>query len=440
MSSPSPTSSAAVRRNTVPAWRRRLPLLGGLLLVALIVMGLWPRAVPVEVATVTRGPLVVTVDEEGMTRVRNRYVVSSPVAGQLRRIDWKAGAPVEAGKTVLAVLETSGADFLDARSQAQAQARMKAAEANREMAAAQRDSARAAQTLAQSELDRARMLWEKKTLSQQEFDVAQMHGTTAAQDARAAEFALQVADFELQQARALLMRGGRNAADQNPAADGSAAAMAPPVAGAASNTSAEPLVIVSPVNGRILRVLQESGRVVPSGFPLLEIGDPTDLEVRVEVLSRDGVVIQPGARVMLEQWGGPQPLEARVRLVEPSAFTKISALGVEEQRVYVVADFVDPVDRRPTLGDSYRVEARIVIWESRDVLQAPAGALFQRGGAWQAFVMVGSQVRLRSVKVGHGNGLQTEIMEGLQPGDRVIMYPGDKVVEGTRVKAITVAE
>ena len=434
-SSSSPSSSVAARRNTVPAWRRRLPLLGGLVLVALIVAGLWPRAVPVEVATVTRGPLVVTVDEEGMTRVKNRYVVSAPVAGQLRRIDWKAGAPVEAGKTVLAVLETSGADFLDARSQAQAQARVKAAEANREMAAAQRDRARAARTLAQSELDRAGALLEKKTLSQQEFDVAQMRGTTAAQEERAAEFALQVADFELQQARALLLRGGRNAAGQDSAVSGGVTA-----GETAPSLNAEPMVITSPVNGRILRVLQESGRVVPGGFPLLEIGDPNDLEVRVEVLSRDGVVIQPGARVILEQWGGPQPLEARVRLVEPSAFTKISALGVEEQRVYVVADFVDPVDRRPTLGDSYRVEARIVTWESRDVLQAPAGALFQRGGAWQAFVMAGSQVQLRSVKVGHSNGLQTEIVQGLEPGDRVIMYPGDKVVEGTRVKAITVAE
>lgn len=438
MSSSSPTPGTTGRRNPAPAWRRHLPLLGGLLLVALIVAGMWPRAVPVEVAAVTRGPLAVTVDEEGMTRVKNRYVVSAPVAGLLRRIDWKAGASVEAGKTVLAVLETSGADFLDARSQAQAQARVQAAEARREMAAAQRDGAQAAQALAQSELERARVLREKKTLSQQEFDVAQMRGTTAAQDERAAEFALQVADFELQQARALLIREGRGAVVQGPTAESGASAAPGP--GTAPGLNAEPLIITSPVNGRILRVLQESGRVVPSGFPLLEIGDPTDLEVRVEVLSRDGVAIQPGARVMLEQWGGPQPLEARVRLVEPSAFTKISALGVEEQRVYVIADFVDPVERRPTLGDSYRVEARIVTWEGRDVLQASAGALFQRGGAWQAFVMDGSQVRLRPVQVGHGNGLQTEITGGLQEGDRVIMYPGDKVGEGKRVKAMTVAE
>jgi len=423
----------AARKTGAPGWRRRLPLLGGALLVLLIAVGLWPRALPVEMAAVSRGPLVVTVDEEGMTRVKNRYVVSAPVAGQLRRIDWKAGAVVEAGRTVLAVLETSEADFLDARSQAEAAARVKAAAASREMASAQRERARAARALTQADLGRYRTLLEKNTLSKQEFDVAQMKEATAAQDERAAEFALQVSEFELQQAQALLVRGQAAVADASVAGhvhSGSSAA----------STSAEPLVITSPVSGRILRVLQESARVVPGGFPLMEVGDPTDLEVRVEVLSRDGVAIKPGARVMLEQWGGPQPLEARVRLVEPSAFTKISALGVEEQRVYVVADFVDPVERRPTLGDSYRVEARIVTWEGTNVLQAPAGALFQRGGAWQAFVVEGGRARLRPVSVDHGNGFKTEVTGGLKEGDRVIVYPGDKVTDGIRVESIAVTD
>ncbi|HWA09918.1 MAG TPA: HlyD family efflux transporter periplasmic adaptor subunit [Opitutaceae bacterium] len=391
-------------------------MVSGALLVALVVVGLWPRAVPVETARVTRGPLAVTVDEEGMTRVKNRYVVSAPVAGQLRRIDWKPGAVVEAGKTVLAVLETSGADFLDARSQAEAEARVHAGESNREMAAAQRERARAAHALARSDLERARALQKENTLSRQEFDVAMMKETTAAQDERAAEFGFQVAEFELEQARAVLTRG------KTP-----------------GTGNAEPLVITSPVNGRILRVFQESSRVVPGGFALLEVGDPSDLEVRVEVLSRDGVAIRPGARVMLEQWGGPEPLEARVRLVEPSAFTKISALGVEEQRVYVVADFVDPFEKRPTLGDSYRVEARITIWEGQDCIRASAGALFQRAGAWQAFVVDGSRARLRTVKVGHTNGVQGEILGGLNEGDRVIVYPGDKVADGTRVTPLVVA-
>lgn len=402
------------KRATRPAWRRRLPLVGALILIALIVAGLWPRPVAVEVAAVSRGPLVVTVDEEGMTRVRNRYVVSAPVAGQMRRIDWKAGAVVQAGRTVLAVLESAGADFLDTRSAALAEARVRAAGAAREAAQAQRDRALAAARMYAAEFTRVRQLRDQKVLSPQEYDTAQMKAETAAQDARAAEFALKVAEFELEQARAVLARG-------QPGGGG------------------EPLVITSPVNGRILRVLQESARVVGAGLPLVEVGDPTDLEVRIEVLSRDGVAIQPGARVLLEQWGGSEPLVARVRLVEPSAFTKISALGVEEQRVYVIADFVEPVDRRPTLGDSYRVEARIVVWERPDALRAPAGALFQQGGGWKSFLVEGGRARLRAVKAGRGNGVETEILDGIDEGVQLVMYPGDKVTDGARVNPLVVS-
>ncbi len=407
------SSPSAPNQPGTRSWRRFLPWAGLALLVALIVIGLWPRAVPVETGRVTRGALVVTVDEEGMTRVKNRYAVSAPVAGQLRRIDWKAGASVVAGQTVLATLETSGADFLDARSQAQAAARVRAAEASREAALAQRERAGAAAKMYAADFDRLKQLFAQKVLSAQEFDTAQMRATTAVQEERAAEFGLKVAEFELEQARALLSR-------EQPGG------------------SADPLVITSPVDGRILRVLQESSRVVPGGFPLMEVGDPTDLEVRIEVLSRDGVAIRPGARVVLEQWGGPEPLAARVRLVEPSAFTKISALGVEEQRVYVVADFTDPLAKRPTLGDNYRVEAHVVTWESSSVLRAPAGALFQRDGAWQTFVLDGRRAQLRTVSVGHSNGRETEILAGLAEGDTVVLYPGDKVADGTRVAPISV--
>jgi HlyD family secretion protein len=383
----------------------------------LIVVGLWPQAVAVEVSRVTRGPLAVTVDEEGMTRVRNRYVVSTPVAGQLRRIDWKAGAPVEAGRTVLAVLEPSGADFLDTRTQAQAEARLRAAEAAREAALAQRDRAAAAAKTFASDLGRARTLREGNVLSAQEFEAAQMRAETAAQDARAAEFALRVAEFEVEQARAVISRDASSLRGE-------------PVA---------PLEIVAPASGRILRVFQESTRVVPAGFALMEIGDSTDLEVRIEVLSRDGVAIAPGARVILEQWGGAEPLTARVRWVEPAAFTKISALGVEEQRVYVVADFLDPLERRPTLGDGYRVEARIVTWEDPSVLRVPAGALYQRDGRSHVFLVEGGRARLRTVGVGRSNGVMAEVVDGLQEGDDVVVYPGDKVVDGTRVRPLSVA-
>jgi len=361
---------------------------------------------------VSRGPLRVTVDEEGRTRVHNRYIIAAPAAGALRRIEWKAGAPVEAGRTLVATLETSGADLLDARSQAQAEARVRGAESSRSMAAARRESAAAAATLAQADLGRVHELFEKGALSRQELDSMTMRATTAAQDDRAAVFALQVADFELEQARAILLRGkGEGAAD------------------------CATLPIFSPVSGRVLRVFQESARNVPGGMALLEVGDPTDLEVLVEVLSRDGVAIRPSARVFLERWGGDQPLEARVRLVEPSAFTKYSALGVEEQRVNVIADFVDPVAKRPTLGDGYRVEARIVTWEVESVLQVPAGALFQRGGQWQTFVVDGARARLRNLTIGHTNGIATEVRDGLTAGDRVVVYPGDKVRDGVRVNA-----
>ena len=412
--SPAPARSGA-KKNERRGWRGRLPWIGAAALLALIVAGLWPKALPVEVATATRGDLLVTVDEEGMTREKNRYVISSPVAGQLQRIDWKAGAVVEAGKTVLAVLETSGADFLDARGQAQAEARVRGAESSQAMAGAQRERARAAYALAKSDLARLHALMDREAISKQEYDTAAMREATAAQDVRAAEFAEQVAEFELAQAHALLMRGQPG-----------------------GNPKQEPLIITSPVNGRVLRVFQESSRVVPAGLALMEIGDPADLELRIEVLSRDGVAIRPGARVMVEQWGGPAPLEARVRLVEPSAFTKISALGVEEQRVYVVADFVDPVEKRPTLGDSYRIEGRIVVWEGKNVLHVPAGALFQRGTTWETFVIDGGRTRLRTVQVGRTNGLETEIAGGLREGERVAVFPGDKIADGSRVREITV--
>jgi HlyD family secretion protein len=418
---PAVSTPPAVKASpAAPGWRRRLPLLGGLVLVGLIVLGLWPRAIPVEAGKVSRGPLVVTVDEEGMTRVRNRYVVSAPVAGQLQRIDWKAGAEVVAQKTPLAVLEPRGADFLDERTQAQAEAAVRTAEAAREAAVAQRDRASAAARTLGADLTRATALRGRNVLSAQEFDAVEMRANLAAQDARAAEFALQVADFELEQARAVV---GRRTAAARPA----------------GGEAVSPLTITSPVSGKILRVLQESARVVPAGFALMEVGDPTDLEVRIEVLSRDGVAIRPGARVMLERWGGSEPLNARVRLVEPSAFTKISALGVEEQRVYVVADFVDPVERRPTLGDSYRVEARIVTWEQASALRAPAGALFQRRGEWQAYVVDGRRARLQRVSVGRSNGVETEILSGLQEGQTVVVYPGDKVEDGTRVTPLVIA-
>jgi HlyD family secretion protein len=347
--------------------------------------------------------------------VRNRYVVAAPVGGHLRRIELKAGAVVEAGVTALAVLEAGGADLLDARSLAQAQARVRGAESAREQAGARHELATASLEQARAELKRARSLSSQNIISHQELELALTHERVAAQEERAAGFGLKVADYELEQARAVLIR----------ARPGEAAGEAT-------------LTVFSPVSGRVLRVLQESARTVPAGMPLLEVGDPTDLEVRIDVLSRDGVAIPSGARVLLEQWGGEKPLEAQVRLVEPSAFTKISALGVEEQRVYVVADFIDPPEVRPTLGDGYRVEARIVRWSADNVLRVPAGALFQHEGKWRTYVVEDGRSVLRTLQVGRSNGIETHIIGGLQEAERVIVYPGDRAADGSRVSGLEV--
>lgn len=384
--------------------------IAGVLLVALIVAGMWPAALPVETAKVTRGDLIATVNEEGVTQVRHRYIVSSPAAGQLRRIDLKPGATVIAGETVLAVLEPAGGDILDRRSRAQAEARVRATRSQVDQAEAQRARAAAALNLAQSKATRQRSLAKQQLVSQQGLDIAINQEATAAQEDRASTFALQVARYELEQAQAVLDRGD------------------------ASGDTADALMeIKSPVSGRVLRVMQESSRVVSSGMPILEVGDSTDLEVRVEVLSRDGVAIEPGARVWLEQWGGDFDLEARVRWVEPAAFTKVSALGVEEQRVNVLADLTTPPDQRANLGDGYRVEARIEKARRDNVIQVPAGALFQDEQTWSTFVLNGATVEKRTVQPGLSNGLQTEILSGLESNDTVVLYPGDRIEDGSRV-------
>ena len=399
------------------ARRRRWPrYAGAALFVGLLAAGFWPRAIPVETAPIVRGDLRVTIDEEGQTRVRNRYVVSSPVGGQLRRVDLKPGAAVRAGETVLAELETAGTDLLDASALEQARARVGAAGGNRAAAEARRAAAEAARKLAGAELGRQRALAEKKLISAQELETAEMRAVTAAQDERAAAFAAQVAVFELEQAEAALRRG-------LPAGDG-------------ARGEGPRVVVRAPADGVVLRVFQESARLVAGGTPLLEVGDPADLEVRVEVLSRDGVAARPGAPVLLERWGGDGVLNARVRMVEPAAFTKVSALGVEEQRVNLIADFTDPAERRAGLGDGYRVEARIVVWDANDVSKAPTGALFQRDGGWRVFVVESGRARLRSVEAGRSNGVETQILGGLEPGERLIVYPGDRVADGVRVREL----
>jgi HlyD family secretion protein len=377
--------------------RRWLPYVIIIAFVVLAGLGLRPRPAPVETARVATGPLRATVSEEGKTRIRQRYVVAAPVSGQLRRIPFKPGADVEAGVTVVAVIDPLPASPLDERNRALAEAR-------RDSTRLVLEKSRTSHELARNELRRIEQMFAAKTISPQELESAQMRETTAARDVAAAEGALKQVEAELA------------------------------VTGVAGTASPAPVEVKANASGRVLHVFQESTRAVMQGTPLLEIGDPTDLEVVVEMLSRDGAAIAPGAQVSLEQWGGAAPLEGKVRLVEPAAFTKISALGVEEQRVNVVVDITTPLEQRRSLGDNFRVEARVITWESASALKVPVSGLFRQGNDWAAYVVRDGAAKLVPVKAGRTSGAEIQVTDGLKAGDEVILYPGDRIKEGQRVK------
>lgn len=371
-----------------------------------------PRSVSVELIRVTRGPLRVTVDEDGRTRIKERYVVSAPLGGQLRRIELHSGDRVTRGETLLAVIEPAAPDLLDPRTRAQLEARLRAAEMQLQLAEPRVERMRAAHQLAGMELARAAKLAEEQAIAAQDLDRARESARIALEDLRSAEYSRQIAGFELEQARAALLRTVPE--------------------GGADDCCWE-LRITSPINGQVLRVFHEDAAQVMPATRLLELGDATDLEAEIEVLSSDAVKVRPGARVWFEHWGGEGALEGRVRVIEPSGFLKVSALGVEEQRVNIIADFVTPRAKREALGDAYRVEARIVVWESDRVLKLPVGALFRSGGAWAVFVARNGRARLVLVELGHTNGREAEIVSGLAEGDRAILHPSDKVADGVGV-------
>ena len=388
--------------------RRSLPWLGSLLLLALIAWGLWPKPVLIETGVAARGPLTVRVSEEGKTRVRNRYVVAAPVAGKMRRVVLKPGDDVKAGDTLLTTIEPVAPPLLDPRTRAQAEAVVSMTEASRKQATESLEARRAALKMADADRDRMRAVTRGGTLSESDRDKMEGDAAIRAAEVRAAEFSLQVIDYELAQARAALER-------PDPVASGNVAE------------------VKSPVSGRVLKVMQESEMVVIPGTPILEIGDPADIEIEAEILSRDAVTIKPGDSVEVEQWGGEKPLKGRVRRIEPAAFTKISALGVEEQRVIVLSDLVDIPEAAKTLGDRYRVEVRVAVWHADDVLIVPAGALFREGNAWKTYVFREGTAVLTAIEAGHSDGRFTEILAGIAAGEELLLHPPDTVKAGTRV-------
>jgi len=377
-----------------------------------IIAGFWPKPIAVDIARITHGPLTVSVLEEGKTRIRHRYVISPPVTGYLNRVPLRAGAAIRAGETVLATIEAESSGFLDPRTRAEAEARVKAVEAMRMQRAAEVERAKAALDLAKKEFARADALDKLDAGVRRDWDTTKTRVAVAGQELRSAEFALSAAAFEVEQAKAALRQASSFGAD--------ASAL---------------IRIIAPIDGFVLNVYEENARVVAVGTPIMEIGDPRDLEAEIELLSSDAVAVAVGAAVTIEQWGGGVPMHGRVSLVEPGGFTKISALGVEEQRVKVRVEFLDPPPAAARLGDRYRVEARIVTWHRDNVLQIPTGALFRRGNDWMTFVVEAGRAHLRKVDIGHNNGIAAEVSAGLSEADAVIVYPPDGVNDGAAVAA-----
>ena len=373
--------------------------------VGLVAMWLRPTPVRVDVAKASRGPMRVTVDGEGKTRVHDRYVVAAPVAGRLRRIILRRGDNV-VQRQFIAEIEPLPLAPLDPRQRAEATGRVRAAEDARAEVDRMVERYKASYDQARRDLQRSETLARDGVISRQEVEEAETAVATSLREYEAVRSRSERLAHDVEVARAALL-----------VVNGSAA----------TGT----VKVQAPTGGRVLRVLEESERVVSAGTPLLELSNPSKLEAVIELLSTDAVKVAPGAIVFIENWGGPKALEGRVRLIEPSAFTKVSALGIEEQRVNVI---VDLLELGTTLGDGYRVEGRVVVWEATDALRVPVSALFRHGETWSLFRVENGMARLRDVEIGYFTSSEAEVRSGLDEGAEVIMHPSKDISDGTRVE------
>jgi HlyD family secretion protein len=401
----------------MPGNLRKFIIPGGalVLLIAALLFAFWPKAVPVSLATAERRPMLVTIEDEGETRVREVYTISSPLSGSVARFEGQVGDAVTAGQTVVASIRPTDPTLHDVRTHSELEAAVSAAEAARDLASAQVENAAATHDYAKAEFARGVKLAERGTVSRSTLDRNRMEVRTKAAALMEARAMLRVREFQLQRARTML---------RLPAA-------------VPETMTDEPCCVEvrAPVSGTILRVYRESEAVVQAGAPLVEIGDPADLEIVVDLLSTDAVAVTVGADVLIDGWGGERSLKGRVRRVEPYGFTKVSALGIEEQRVKVVIDFADPPELWQRLGHGYRVVTRIVRWRRADALQIPLSALFRVREAWALFKVEDGRARLTRIEVGRMNQRAAEILSGLAAGDRLLLHPSDRIEDGTRVIA-----
>lgn len=387
-----------------------------LLVAGALTVAFWPKPVMVDMGEVTRGTMRLTIDEEGRTRVRDAYVVSAPVAGELQRVSAQPGDPVERGVTVVAHMRPTNPAALDVRTREQAQAAVDAAQAAVRVARADLNAAIANRDLAETELARAERLVERGISTTAELDRARQTARVMQANVDTAEAAIAMREAEITNAQAQLIGFD----------DWGLAA--------AIGTTSDDIPLYAPADGRILRVIQQSETTLPAGAPIMEIGNiANDLEVVVKLLSTDAVQVEVGDPVIIADWGRPTDLTGEVVRVDPFGVTQYSALGVEEQRVDAVIAFTSAAEDYAGLGHGFRVEARIVVWEAEDVLVVPASALFRSQNAWAVFVVVDGTARLRQIKIGPNNGIEAQVLDGLSEGDRVVLYPSSGLSEGMNV-------
>jgi len=391
---------------------RRIALgLGIAAIAAAMLWAFWPKPIGADIASIQRGPIEVTVEDEGVTRIRDVYTISAPITGKMLRTHRKVGDPVVAWETEVATIEPIDPEFLDVRSQKVSEAAVQAASAAVDLAEAQLNEARSQLQFAESELSRATELAAKQAIAPRALEKAKIDVAMAEAAVASAKASVEVRQRELQSASARLLQ------PTDPTTRASACC----------------INIRAPISGSILRVIAESEQVVQAGTPLLEIGDPENLELVVDLLSRDAVRVPDAALARIEAWGGETVLNARVRRIEPAGFTKVSALGIEEQRVRVILDFIDPPEQWKRLGHSFRVVGRIVVWQSDDELLVPLGALFRRDQSWAVFVVKDGRAELRKIEIGQRNIQAAQVLSGLSEGEQVILHPSDQIQDGVSV-------
>lgn len=380
-----------------------------LVILLLLVWGFLPSPIPVSVEDAHIAPLEMTIEEEGKTRVIDRYTISAPVTGYVMRLEYEVGDSIKAGDELFGIQPVP--DLIGARQREVAEAQLEAARARLSQARQQLSLAQEEKKQADIEKRRLADLFNDGIGSRQALDNAELAAKRAETQQSSAEFSVKVAEYEIQAAESAL-KAFQSARGQ------------------------ERISITAPVEGRLLKIFQKSEGTVQAGTPLLEIGDPRSLELEVDLLSTDAVKLIKGTQVRIKRWGSDQILGGLVKLVEPAGYTRISALGVEEQRVPVIVEITSSYEEWRVLGDGFRIVAEFVIWQGEEVLQVPSSSLFRTEDAeWALFVVEGGESKLRRVEIGQQSGLYTQIVTGLESGEQVITHPDERIEDGIRVEA-----